>query len=100
VIVHDFDIKRVAVNPPKANPPLVVHADAVLTGTVTFQRLKAITGQRPKVIKPRRGCEKLKLTPRRPFEIFESSNNLIAGQPLGVAATESSNHCNSVYRFS
>jgi len=37
VIVNDFDIVCVAVCEAKADPPLVVHADAELAAAIAFQ---------------------------------------------------------------
>ena len=47
VIVHNFDFcgPRRAIGPLKANPLLIIDADAVLAPAVAHQGLKAITGQ-------------------------------------------------------
>jgi hypothetical protein len=42
VIVYDFNIERVAALKPKAHPPLIVYADAVLPCTAALKSLKAV----------------------------------------------------------
>jgi len=51
VIVHDLNIYRAgfAGRPFKADPPLIVNADAVLTFTFAFQRFKAVAGPRGQI---------------------------------------------------
>jgi hypothetical protein len=44
VIVDDFDIDRTGVSPLKADPILIVDADGMLSGSVTFQRFEPVAG--------------------------------------------------------
>jgi len=45
VVIDDFNIVRIAVGPDEANPKLIVHADAVLSRAVSFQRFQLIPWQ-------------------------------------------------------
>jgi hypothetical protein len=45
VVVTDFNVLRSRSSPAKADAPLIVHADTVLTLAVTLKRLKAIAGR-------------------------------------------------------
>ena len=47
MIIYDFNIICIAVLPPKANPPLIVNTDAVLSLPVTFKRFQLIAGWLP-----------------------------------------------------
>jgi len=43
VIVHNFYIKRVSFMPPKANPVLIVDANAVLSRAIASERLQIVS---------------------------------------------------------
>jgi len=42
VIVHDLDIERIAMVPAKADAPLIVDPNAVLTGAIPDEFLQAV----------------------------------------------------------
>jgi hypothetical protein len=42
MVVHNFDIGRVPVFPYKANPPLVINANAMLARPVSFEGMEPI----------------------------------------------------------
>ena len=42
MVIDDLNVVRIAITPPKANPPLIVDPDAVLPLSVTGQRLQPI----------------------------------------------------------
>ena len=42
MVVHNFYVQRILTMPAEANPPLIVHADAVLAFAVVFQRLQVV----------------------------------------------------------
>jgi len=50
VIVHDRRVFGARVSPAKADPPLLVNPDAVLTRTVASQLVGTISGRDPQVI--------------------------------------------------
>jgi len=50
VVIHDLYPVRSAIPPLEANAPLIVNADAVLTGTVCAQFLKPIGWRYAKII--------------------------------------------------
>jgi hypothetical protein len=51
MIIRDFDLVSVTVTPEKADPILVVDADAVLSRSVPFERLQSISGKDRKIRK-------------------------------------------------
>ena len=51
MIIDEGYLEGVAVAPPKADPPLVVHADAVLTSALARKLLEVIPGGHPQVVK-------------------------------------------------
>jgi len=44
MIVNNFNIFRVSILPDEAHPKLIVDADAMLTGAITSEWFKAVTG--------------------------------------------------------
>lgn len=46
VVVNEFDLVRVAVQPSKADAPLIVDANTMLSGAITFELLEAIARRR------------------------------------------------------
>jgi hypothetical protein len=51
MIVRDFDFVRIATTPNKADAPLVVNANRILTSPIAFQLFETISGRRPQVLK-------------------------------------------------
>jgi hypothetical protein len=50
MIVHDLDIFGAELSPLKAHAELVVDSDAVLSGTISFQCFKSVSGRYPEVL--------------------------------------------------
>ena len=50
MVIDEFHVEGIAVAPPKAHPPLVVHPDAVLARAFARKLLEAITWRHPQVI--------------------------------------------------
>jgi len=46
VVINEFNIMGTVIGPHKANPPLIVDADAVLSLTIGLQLLQSITRHR------------------------------------------------------
>ena len=64
MVVHNFNIISVAVSPGEAQPPLIVHPDAVLPSTIARQRLKAIGQGLAEVSQPSRRRRRAQLAAR------------------------------------
>lgn len=45
MIIYDFDIFRPAIRPAKANAPLIVNANAVLTRAISPERFETVAGR-------------------------------------------------------
>jgi hypothetical protein len=50
MVVRDFDIERIAIGKSEADTPLIVDADRMLSGTITFQRLESIRWRQAQVL--------------------------------------------------
>jgi len=52
MVINDFHIFCTSIRPTKADSPLIIDANAVLTGTITLKCFKMIAGWHPQIIKP------------------------------------------------
>ena len=92
MIVDNLNVESVASFPTKADTPLVVDPDAVLTPTITPERLKTIAGRDAKVgelccrVEPRKSATGDVLDVSKPFR------TLIVEKALGVSAAKGTNH--------
>ena len=62
MVIDDFDFMGVSFMPAEADAPLVVDADAPLSGAVAGELFKTIAGRDPQKIKPGSRMELLQLT--------------------------------------
>jgi hypothetical protein len=67
VIVDDPNIVGIAIDEPKADAPLIVDRDRVLSPSVTFERMESIAGWHSKIIQARGKIHVLQLA-RRPSQ--------------------------------
>jgi hypothetical protein len=49
VVINDLDVRWTRRGPPKTDPELIVHSDRVLTGTVPYQFLQAVSWRNAQV---------------------------------------------------
>jgi hypothetical protein len=88
VVVNDLYVGCVVAGPSKAQPPLVVDPDAVLTRTFALQRLKPVSGQSPQEFKAGRSIQHGKLAPSRRLDPAPAPHRPTFEQGLGIPATE------------
>ena len=63
MVINDFHIFRTCIRPTKADTPLIIDTDAVLTGTIILERFKMIAGRHPQILKSAGDLKLSKLTP-------------------------------------
>jgi hypothetical protein len=63
MVINDFYIFSPYIRPMKADTPLIVNTNAVLTGTITRECFKAIAGRHPQIIKSTCDLDLSKFTP-------------------------------------
>ena len=61
MVVHDFDVIRIAIAPDEAEPPLVVDPDAVLSDPIVRESLQVIARWLPEILEPDRRGQRPKL---------------------------------------
>jgi hypothetical protein len=71
VVINDFHIFCTYIRPTKADTPLIVDTNAVLTGTITLECLKVIAGWHPQIIKSTSDLDLSKLTPCNSSDVHE-----------------------------
>jgi hypothetical protein len=89
VVINDLYIFGVCAGPTKADTELIVHADAPLARSITFQLLKSICGRCSKVLDAPRQVDLLELAQRRALHIRESCHASEVEQGGGISAPES-----------
>jgi hypothetical protein len=92
VVIHDFNFIGVPLAPRKTNPPLVVDASAVLTLSITFEALQAISWQRRERSEIRRGVEHSEFTKGLALDGLEPANSFSMEEALGISASEGPDH--------
>jgi hypothetical protein len=68
VVVHDLDVFGVGTRPAKADPKLIVHANAPLAGAITLQLLQPVRGRRAQILDAPRELDLLELAQRRALD--------------------------------
>jgi hypothetical protein len=88
MIINDLDELGAALTPDEADAPPVIDPDAVLTATVAFECLEAITGRRPKIGKPGCGIQNVELAQSDRPDRLELGNCFTLEQGLGALVPE------------
>src|SRR5437870_1958893 len=99
VIVDNLDVVRVSVLPAKADAPLVVDANAVLTLSAAAQRLEPIAGRDGQVLKRACSMQVQKLPPCLSLDRAKPGDEVVVEEPGGVAVCERSDHPRSILRI-
>lgn len=73
MIVGNFNIKSVAVEPPEADAPLVVDGDGILPFPVTLQPMEPVTWGHLEIVQPRRQVDVLQFAPGSPHDVSRQS---------------------------
>jgi hypothetical protein len=99
VVINDFNIVGVSALKAKANPPLVIDADAPLSGAVAGERFQPVAGRDAQVFHKPGGVDLFELVSRRiPQTAVESADS----QPLedggGLFVGEGFNHEGTITR--
>jgi hypothetical protein len=70
VVVGDLDVFRSCGAPAKADASLLVHSDAVLSGTVSTELLQSVTRWDPRVVEGLRRIQYQQLAQRRALGVL------------------------------
>jgi len=97
-VVDDLHVFRAAGTPAKAEPELVIDADAVLPSTISPQQFETVAGRHAQILQPLGDLQLPQLAPRHPLERLEARHLPTLGQCFGVGASERLDHAPSWFR--
>jgi hypothetical protein len=93
VIVNDLDVEGVGSDPAKADPPLIVDADTVLTEAICRELLQVVGRRNSEVREVCGSVQHDKLAKCDSKEIRRELANLLSTeQPFGVGVAETADH--------
>lgn len=93
MIVRNLYVKRIPVLPAEANPPLVVHADAVLACALSLQGFQVVAIRRPQVVQAAGLMQQQQFPPCRALDLRrQPPGRLIVEQLFGFVAGEAAYH--------
>jgi hypothetical protein len=93
VIVNDLDVEGVRSDPAKADPPLIVDADTVLTETICGELLQTVRRRNSEVREACSGVQHDELPKCDAKEIRRELANLLSTeQPFGLGVAEAADH--------
>jgi hypothetical protein len=93
MVIHNLNIERVRALPDKAHSPLIVDADAVLSGPGSGELLKAISRGNSQILKPFSGVQDEELLERRSLDGWREPPRALAKEDgLSVAVAEGAYH--------
>ena len=92
MVINDFDLLWPGFHPDKAEPELVIDADAVLAMAVPLERLQAIAWWNLQIVEASRGIEDGELAEGRASEASKPPHRPPLKEGLGVAATKRPDH--------
>jgi len=92
VVVDNFYCFGADVSPPEAQTPPIIDSNAEATGTITLQRLEAITRWDPQIVKTTGNVELSELAPRDRGDTHEAPNVISLRERFSVRTLERSDH--------
>jgi hypothetical protein len=81
---------RLARLPDEANSPLIIDPNAVLTSSISFERLQAVTRRNAEILDLSGGVKVEQFTPSHAFDGSKSRHGLVLEQRLRVPAPKRS----------
>jgi hypothetical protein len=92
VVINDFNIFCTCIRPMKADTPLIIDTNAVLTDTIILERFKVVAGRHSQIIKPSGDLELSKFAPCNLGYVYELLDTLTFRERFGVFTLERSDH--------
>jgi hypothetical protein len=96
VIIYNFHFVSVAIAPHEADPPLIVDADAVLTGPVAFKSFEVISRRNAKILQPAGGMNVQQLAPGHTLDRPKSGRSPVLEESLAIAGSKGPNQRTSL----
>jgi hypothetical protein len=100
MVIHQFYVKSMSIPPSKADAPLSVHADAVLSQPVAFQGFQPVGRWYSQILQIKGVMNHLQLPLCCTQDVMWKTGNLKAvKQGLGMLVSEGFDHAASIIRF-
>jgi hypothetical protein len=91
MVVRNFNVQRIFALPAEANPPLVIHADAVLAFAVVFQGFQVVAIRHPQVIQAPRLMQQEQFPPRHALDLLRQPPRRLNSRSVSLQATKAAN---------
>lgn len=93
MIVNNQDLVRIAILPTKADPPLLIDANTVLSGPIAFKSLEAIARRRSEIAKGLGGIHDDELSEHGALQVAGIvSHRLAPKEPFRIPVPEALDH--------
>ena len=93
MIINNLNLEGIAVSPPKADPPLVIDANAVLASAIALELLQAVAGRDAEIVELLGGIHQSQLAEHDAVKLGgEAPDAFAPEQPLGIAIGEAGDH--------
>lgn len=92
MVVHDLNVFGAVIGPAEAHAILIIHADAMLTGTVAFQGFQPITRWHAQIIQSACLVQLFQLAACHRLYVDEAAHPLAMEQRFRIRALERLNH--------
>ena len=92
MVIDNFNIERIAFIKAETKPPLIVDADAPLSGAITAQFFQPVLRRNLQIVQPERTMQHLQFTLSDRADIREAPRVCAGEQRSGVLACERLNH--------
>jgi len=76
MVIDNFHTMSAVLLPNKAQPPLIVNTDAVLSLTLTFQCFQSVPWRHSQAVQFSGSMQLEQFSPRNPFDVLESAHAL------------------------
>ena len=100
MVIDNFNIVSVSVQPTKTDPPLIVDSNAVLALAIALQRLEPVTRRHEQILNGPGMVEIQQFSPRRSLDRPKPRDQLIVKKRLRIARLKGLDHADRVLRVS
>lgn len=93
MVIDDLNTLRMAISPEKANPPLVIDANAIRSLAISLQHFKSIRRRQPKIFQPRGRINRIELHECPLLNLaWESFHEFALKDSFGIGIAKGFNH--------
>jgi hypothetical protein len=88
MIVHNLNVMSAIGTPDKADTPLIVYADTVLTGPIAAQGFQSVSWRQPQITQAMSRVQLFELSARDPLNRLPATYRLPIKEGPGIAAAK------------